>query len=425
MKTVVGLYDTFTEARQVVEELANNGFDRDEISIVANNAAGDVVTHSASDTSEGGEDVTAGEGAGMGAIEGGVIGLIAGLGALAIPGLGAVAVAGPLLGALTGAGVGAATGGLVAGLVDSGIPDDIAGHYSEGVRRGGTLVSVHTSDDRAQAAAGIMNRYGAIDVEERAGTWGQSGYKGYDVNAQPYSADQINTERQTYSSSSTATKHDTGTTRNVEGEVRLPVVEEEIKIGKRAVEGGGVRIHSRVEQIPVEEEVTLRQERVVVDRRPVDRAATEADLTNLPEGTLEVTERSEQAVVAKEARVVEEVVVGKQVEQHTETIRDSVRRTDVEVEQVETANVRTADFTTYDTDFRNDFKTNYASRGQAYDRYQPAYKYGYTLASNPSYRGRSWNDIETEARRGWNTSQGPWDDFKDSVRYAWNRVTNG
>jgi stress response protein YsnF len=83
----------------------------------------------------------------------------------------------------------------------------------------------------------------------------------------------------------------------------------------------------------VTEEVQLREERVHVERRPVNRPVTDAD-NAFREGTLEVTERAEEPVVAKTARVVEEVVVGKQVEEHTETIRDTVRRTDVDVQEV-------------------------------------------------------------------------------------------
>ncbi|HEY1403883.1 MAG TPA: YsnF/AvaK domain-containing protein, partial [Pyrinomonadaceae bacterium] len=106
-------------------------------------------------------------------------------------------------------------------------------------------------------------------------------------------------------------------------------------VGKREVERGGVRVESRVEERPVTEEVHLREERVHVERRPVDRPVTNADEA-FREGTLEVTERAEEAVVAKTAHVVEEVVVGKQVEEHTETVHDTLRRTDVDVQEVNT-----------------------------------------------------------------------------------------
>ena len=117
------------------------------------------------------------------------------------------------------------------------------------------------------------------------------------------------------------------------GQTTIPVVEEELQVGKREVERGGVRVESRVEEKPVAAEVQLREEHVRVERRPVDRPVTDADKA-FREGSLEVTERAEEAVVSKTARVVEEVVVGKQVEEHTETVSETLRRTDVDVQEV-------------------------------------------------------------------------------------------
>ena len=123
--------------------------------------------------------------------------------------------------------------------------------------------------------------------------------------------------------------------RHGEGEIAVPVVEEQIRIGKRTVESGGVRVRSRVEEVPVEESVRLREEHVHVERRPANRPVTDADARAIKGGDIEVTERSEEAVVAKRSRVVEEVVVNKEVVEHDKTVRDSVRRTEVEVEKLE------------------------------------------------------------------------------------------
>ena len=128
--------------------------------------------------------------------------------------------------------------------------------------------------------------------------------------------------------------------RNVEEqEVVLPVVEEQLHIGKREVETGGVRVSQRVEERPVEQQVTLRDERVAVERVPVDQPIDTATLSEegLDEAfrpvTVEVHEYDEAPVVEREARVVEEVVIGKDVEQRTETVQDTIRRTDVEVQE--------------------------------------------------------------------------------------------
>jgi stress response protein YsnF len=92
-----------------------------------------------------------------------------------------------------------------------------------------------------------------------------------------------------------------------------------------------VRVRSYVVETPVTEQVNLRQENVHVERRPLDRPVGGAD--NLfRERTIEAEERAEEAVVSKEARVTEELVVKKDVGQRTETVSDKVRRTEVEVE---------------------------------------------------------------------------------------------
>ena len=121
--------------------------------------------------------------------------------------------------------------------------------------------------------------------------------------------------------------------------VTVPVVEEELKVGKRLVERGGIRVYAHVTETPVQEQVTLREQHATVERRAVDRPISPADATAFKEQTFEVREFAEQAVVAKEARVVEEVTVGRKVEDHTEIVRDTVRRSDVEVEEVEEVNV--------------------------------------------------------------------------------------
>lgn len=118
-----------------------------------------------------------------------------------------------------------------------------------------------------------------------------------------------------------------------EAEARVPIIEEELQVGKRPVQRGGIRVTTRVEERPVSEQVTLRDETVNVHREAVDRPATDADMARVREGTFEVTETDEEAVIRKEARVTGEVHIDKQVEERTEEVRDTVRRTDVDVEK--------------------------------------------------------------------------------------------
>lgn len=119
----------------------------------------------------------------------------------------------------------------------------------------------------------------------------------------------------------------------------IPVIREELEIGKREVERGGIRLRSRIVETPVEETVNLREETVNVERTSVDRPATEADLR---EEDIELRERAEVPVVNKEARVVEEISLNKEVDERQETIRDTVRETDVDIEKLDKNDRRTS-----------------------------------------------------------------------------------
>jgi uncharacterized protein (TIGR02271 family) len=399
-------------ASAVVNDLVNAGFHRNSISLIANDADQRYASQVDQDVEM---DDTA-KGAGIGAAIGGLGGLLLGLGALAIPGIGPVVAAGPIVAALTGAGIGAVTGGIIGALVDLGIPEESAHVYAESVRRGNILVAAQVADDRVDAATRIMEREGLIDIERESTSWRSSGWSRFD-DSDSYSSSTIDQRRMPVGS----TKR---TADNLDDDT-IEVIEEEMQVGKRAVETGGVRLKSHVREVPVEEDVHLRQEHVEVERRPVNRPATTADLNAFREGTVEVRETQEEAVIAKDARVVEEVHVRKDVEDRTEKVRDTVRRTEVEVEQLgrnDRVGSGNTTYEVYDPDFRSHFKTAYSGAGN-FDRYQPAYQYGYTLATDNRYRGRNWRDVEPEARRAWDAqNQNTWEDFKDAVQYSWDKV---
>ncbi|NJO05132.1 MAG: YsnF/AvaK domain-containing protein [Chloroflexaceae bacterium] len=335
-----------------------------------------------------------------------------GLGVLIIPGVGPALVAGPVLAALTGAGIGAVTGGLAGALAGLGVADDDAEVYSEGVRRGGTLVVARAADEDVNRINGIMERHHPIDIDQRAESWREHGWTGYDRTAEPYTPEQIGEERNYY------------TTLETEGRAAVPIVEEDMTVGKRQVEGGGARIRTYVTETPVEEQVRLRSEEVHVERRPVDRAATGADIDAFREGTFEVTETREEPVVGKRARVIEEVVISKDVEERTETVRGTERRTGVDVDtNVRERAVNEPGFDRFDNDFRTYHTSNLANSGYTYDDYTPVYRYGYSLGIDDRYRGNEWSRVEPEARRHWeDRNPGTWDRVKDAVRHAWDRA---
>lgn len=283
---------------------------------------------------------------------------------------------------------------------------DEVGHYSEAVRRGSVILAVDVPDGAPlEPVREALLDAGAVDIDERVEQWRQQGYSGYNPEAQPYSPDEIARERSTV----------------------MPVIEENIEVGKREVAKGSVRVYSRMVETPVQETVSLREEHATIERRPVDRPVTEADLEALGDKTIEVQEMAEKPVVSKTARVVEEVEIGKEVTQRTETIQDTVRHTEVEVERGTAAggNASMRPYEDYEPDYRQDFQTRYGTTGGAYDDYAPAYRYGHTLASDPRYQGRDWSTIEPDARRDWerNYPGTTWDRFKMAVQHGWERVT--
>lgn len=185
--------------------------------------------------------------------------------------------------------------------------DDATASYSEVMRRGSAVVVVDAeTEEEAHRATSILNGFAPIDMDQRVSEWRATGW-------QPQS-----TER--------------GTAARTGEQATIPVVEEQLQVGTRVVQSGGVRIFARTREIPVEERVQLREERATVSRRPTDRPVTEQDKP-FEDKSFEVLESREEPVVGKTARVVEEVVVGKETRRREESVRDSVRKTEVEVQQ--------------------------------------------------------------------------------------------
>lgn len=195
MKTVTGLFDDYSDASAAVSALEASGVPSDDISIVSNNADSRHV-----DTSNAAEG--AGTGAGIGAAVGGAGGLLTGLGLMAIPGVGPVVAAGWLAataaGAVAGAIAGGATGGIIGAMTSSGVSEDDAHVYAEGVRRGGTLVTAKVDDALAPEAEAILKRSNWVDPAERRAAYSERGWTRFDDTLDPYKADEIEQERNRY-----------------------------------------------------------------------------------------------------------------------------------------------------------------------------------------------------------------------------------
>jgi uncharacterized protein (TIGR02271 family) len=210
-------------------------------------------------------------------------------------------------------------------------------------------VAVRCDDDEVDRVVDLLDDDDILDLDERQETWRSEGWSGYGSGVGAMGGASA-TSANTMSDASMGGQRgmqdedrglsmDSGQLRGTDldrGEEVIPVAEEELHVGKREVNHGRVRIRSHVIERPVQEQVTLSQERVQVERRPVEgsmHAGSLGDNNNLfQERTIEVDERGEEAVVSKEARVVEEVVVRKEADQRTETVSDTVRKTEIEVE---------------------------------------------------------------------------------------------
>jgi uncharacterized protein (TIGR02271 family) len=284
-QTVVGLFDNETEAKQAVEQLVNSGFAHDSIDVSAQtDRTADRRTDSDDDDKDSFTDSV-----------------------------------GSFFGSLFGS-------------------NDEADRYSEVARRLNSIVTVHTQTaSEAERAADILDDAGAVDVDERASQYGYTTGAAASYNTGNPTNDVVYPNATTDLTDVSAVSNDTIRT---DADKSIPIIEENLQVGKREVTTGGARIRSRIVERPVEETLRLRHERVRVERNVVDRPATEADLANFKEGEIELTERAEVPVVNKEARVVEEVSLGKDVEEREETIRDTVRRTEVDVEDLDKDQLR-------------------------------------------------------------------------------------
>lgn len=386
--TLVAVFDNRSDAQNAMDELLASGFTRDNVYVSSADLSGTTTT------------------------------------------------AGTTLGATHEEGVGASIKHFFDNLFGSD-HDEHATRYSTAVAGGQHVLTLTTSSEpEVERAADVIERFGPIDIDERhdlAGNAASLGTSAYQPQTSPSLAAgsmQSGTQTGNLSGSlsdstlrSDSLQRETAVDQTT-GKAAIPVVQEEVRVGKRQVERGGVRVFSRMVETPVNETVSLREEHVSVERRPVDQPINPADVAALKDQTIELRETAEEAVVQKSARVVEEVVVGKEVSQRQQNIQDTVRHTEVEVQPLQGSALDDDD-----TYYRNDWQTKYASLGGTYDDYAPAYRYGNEMRRDARYQGRNWDDVESDLRSDWDTRYGSsgsstWERMKAAVRSGWNRMTS-
>ena len=260
-KTVVALYDSASDAETVNRELSAAGFTDTEV--VDNSSIGsDRAAWSDTDVSD--SSLAAGA-----------------PGAVGTP-LGAV----PESGTTTASS--SVSSGILGRLRRAGVPEDDLHMYAEGVRRGGSLVIARLADDNVDRGLEIMSNYRPVDIDERGSQWRTEGWTRYDELAGPYTGSGLSQAATAMRSTNETTTERTGTTQTG-GEEVIPIVEEQLSVGKRQVERGGVRVRSYVVETPVEESVRLRDETINVERRRVDRPAGDITGDAFRERTIELT----------------------------------------------------------------------------------------------------------------------------------------
>jgi hypothetical protein len=393
-RTVIGLFDTIGEAQNVVQSLLDGGLSRDNISLITQNSEG--IAANAHEV--GGDSAADGAGAGAvgGTVVGGVLGLLVGAGLLAIPGIGPVLAAGPIAAAIgsasaaigaaaLGAGVGAATGGLMGGLVSAGVSEDDARYYTEGVRRGGTLVSVTADDADADRASDIMRRMGAVDIERRRAEWHS---QGWDDQAGDYASDKAAGTR----SETTAEWRDSSKVGTAGGTLAGAATGAAIGAAGGPVGAviGGVAGAATGAATGAAGDVA--------GEKAQDSGAVD-DTTK--------TYRDTSGTGSDFARGMRDQVGSGAGSDFARGMHTSGPR----------------NYNDYESDFRNHYQGTTSMRGRTYDDYAPAYRYGYSLASGPNATGGSWEEIEANARRDWERDYpNSWEEFKSSVRYAWEQA---
>jgi stress response protein YsnF len=407
MRTVIGLFGNAGEARRALDELHGLGYADEKISVVTNVSSQEAIESRKA----------------------------MGLQSLSLADVGKVATSGPLRDVL----IKQPAGALGAALQLLGLTPELADHYVSGVRHGETLETLTVEDRDSDRVLAIMRRRSAIPetppeeeglgAEERIRSQeeherqeeqlaAQTRAREAEAAAAAAAAQQAAQQQKEEALAKEASMKEKEIRSKVNGhalemderdeERIIPIIREEIRVGRRTVERGGVRVTSHIVERPVSEQVHLRETHVDIERRAVDRPLR-GDEGAFSGATVEMVEMADEPVVSKQARVVEEVIVRKHVEDHTATISDQIRSTEVEF-----GKLRAFDADEYRRYF-DDQRT-----GESFDSHLHAFQFGHGLHHHKKAAADRWEDVEPYARERWEAENaGTWDKFQDSIRHAW------
>jgi len=370
-KTIVGLFNTFSDAQVLVDDLLTLGIERDAISVFSTQRPADQLKERElygepnEPLAEPPQETGAIQGALGGMTIGGALGLLLGIGTLAIPGVGPVLAAGPLAAALGSTAVGAGLGGLIGVLSNAGVSHDDALLFNEGLRRGGTLVSAHVHENMIDATERAFERAGAVDIQQRAADWQAEGWSPTSRPPNDYS------------------DPDAGET-----------WKESSKVGTvgGAVAGGATGAAIGSVGGPVGTAIG-----------GVAGAATGAAVGAAGDIAGEaIDDDGDRSYVRDEDLIARDYERGGN-DAYTRGTNDS--------------------WSLHEADYRDDFIVNYEPMGYAWDQYAQAYRYGDSFSADPQYRNYDWDQVEPHMRQNWDENlYGSWERFKDAVRYSWERA---
>jgi uncharacterized protein (TIGR02271 family) len=290
---------------------------------------------------------------------------------LSVGGLGAVAAGGPMAQYLSTEAAQANDEALIAALVKMGATQDEAMGYVDGVRKGYTLEAAIVDDEKAPDVLAILKQH---------------------------------------------TREVSPLTAVGPSETTIPIVEEELRVGRRDVLAGGVRASTHVVEKPVTEEITLKEDRISVERRATEKPVTKPEEA-FREQTVEILATAEEPVVEKTAHVVEEVILRKEPAEHIETVTGTVRRTDIDVRKIQPFEA-----SSYEQHFGEIQKRRPKERLE-FKMYEPAYRFGHDLRGESRFGGPDWMLIESDVKTVWETkSPDTWERFKEAIRHAWEKT---
>jgi uncharacterized protein (TIGR02271 family) len=376
MKTVVGLFKNFGQAEDAMGELAGIGLSQQDVGLLASAR----ISSDAKPPSP--------------------------MSLLDLPDLGQVAANGPMLRLLDASRLQRSSEGMRGALEKIGLRSQEAAQCVDGIRRGGTLEAIVVEDDKEAEVIDIMRRCaGEGSLRERAAS---------ESTRERLASEAMLERRASEAPRERIAEMGAVRERNVE-DVVIPVIEEELRVGKREYDAGGMRVSTRVASVPVDKTVTIREEHVNVERRVIDRTIDPND-DAFRERSLDLRASSEEPVFEKRARVVEEIRLHKDNTERVETVHDTLRHTDVQISEIPPGGRHFNP-----SRYLDHFKRTYEGDRYTFDWVAPAYEFGEQLRYRSS--GSDWTQIEPSAKSLWEgKNPGTWDRFREAIKTGWGTV---